>query len=153
MFWFVQGILVELIDVSNKLRTARKGQASVCVSSISCPGIIAAGTWSRMDTVWWMLEESTPYGVLLLNNVVFSLLRKIVSLAIKERFIRTRTLLSEFIATLELCADVAELGKTLFVEGPDKLRVTSNILCRCLVLYPHRESSLTSQLFRTELLS
>lgn len=65
----------------------------------------------RMDTVWWLLEESTPYGVLLMNNLLFTLLRKICFLVVKERFARTRIVLAEFLATWELCADVAELGK------------------------------------------
>lgn len=63
-----------------------------------------------MDTVWWLAEESTPYWILLFNNVVFSSLRKLMSFVVKERFVRTRIILAEFIATWELCADVAELG-------------------------------------------
>ncbi|XP_003740565.1 aquaporin-11 [Galendromus occidentalis] len=63
-----------------------------------------------MDTVWWLLEESTPYGVLFMNNVIFILLRKLCFLVVKERFAKTRIVLAEFLATWELCADVAELG-------------------------------------------
>ena len=81
-----------------------------------------------MDTVWWLLEESTPYGVLLVNNVLFILLRKLCYLVVKERFVRTRIVLAEFLATWELCADVAELGEEnlAFV---DSLVPKLNLIC------------------------
>ncbi|XP_022667030.1 aquaporin-11-like isoform X2 [Varroa jacobsoni] len=83
-----------------------------------------------MDTVWWLLEESTPYGVLFFNNVIFSLLRNIELFVVKERFVRTRVMLQEFTATLELCADVAELG--IVYERHGMIAYTIFLLLWCL---------------------
>ncbi|OQR76454.1 aquaporin-11-like [Tropilaelaps mercedesae] len=84
--------------------------AHSCILDQLLQGWLTDPIGRRMDTLWWLLEESTPYGVLLLNNLIFLLLRKIVSIFVKESFMKTRVALAEFIATWELCADVAELG-------------------------------------------
>ena len=65
-----------------------------------------------------MLTHIVPYVVLLINTIFFELSRKIGNTFISpEKCPNASTLIKEVIATLELCADCAELSVVWEVHG------------------------------------
>jgi aquaporin related protein len=73
-----------------------------------------------------MLFHIVPYAILLFNSLIFTIARKVAS---KYSPSYLSSLAKEFIATLELCADCAELSVVYEVHGFVGYGVTLFGLC------------------------
>lgn len=73
-----------------------------------------------------LLDHAVPYSILLLNSLLFTLARKVTC---KYCPAYLSSLVKEFIATLELCADCAELSVVYEVHGVVGYGVMLFLLC------------------------
>ena len=59
-----------------------------------------------------LLQCAIPYSILVLNGIVFWLIRKLLSPILPRK---VALLIWEIIATIELCSGCAELGKLIVI--------------------------------------